>query len=254
MKRQTRPFTVEIKSSRKPAQKAAPVLTRITQPASTPPNLWSGDHLEGVRDRAPTSLTAMDEANRIFAKLVTPAPVPAQSPEPFPPERTDALREHRASPADEVKGQPPRGVQSKEQQGGILPDLVAQTSHGNGLQPQDSNQHSVPGSPNSSQQRGQWKGSTNAQPQGIGEEKVSFDRASTTPSEPVVDTISAPDQPEAAAQESAAPIVMPRTSPAQQRRSARALDQSWAYRAACRKAKRRGEPVPMRSAVRRKSR
>jgi len=69
----------------------------------------------------------------------------------------------------------------------------------------------------------------------------------------VLDEIGPSDQPEVVAvQQPTAPAATPNERSATLRRRARALDQSWVYRAACRKAKRRGEPLPVQAAPRRK--
>src|SRR3954468_15669046 len=87
MKRSARPFTVEIKSSRKPFQKSAPALTGLPRTAPPPQHLWSGNRQgqDSFRERSPAVQAALEEANRLFAKLKA-GPVPAQSPDPRPPE------------------------------------------------------------------------------------------------------------------------------------------------------------------------
>src|SRR4051794_8799771 len=102
MKRSARPFTVEIKSSRRSPQNAALVLTGMPRTAPPPQHLWSGDRQGqgSLRERSPASLSALDEANRLFAKL-------AQSSDPRPSERVSVQAEQPAFKSDERKVDPP---------------------------------------------------------------------------------------------------------------------------------------------------
>lgn len=111
MKRQTRPFTVEIKSSRKPVQKADPASAAIPGTTSSPASIWAGNHLDSSRDRDPSSLSALHEANRIFAKLITPAPVLEQSSDPLPSDKASDGGEYHSATITQPKGEPPRAAQ-----------------------------------------------------------------------------------------------------------------------------------------------
>src|SRR3954468_18963582 len=122
MKRSARPFTVEIKSSRKPLQKVAPALTGPPRTAPPPANLWSGERQDSTKDRSPAVLAALDEANRLFAKLKA-GPVPAQSPDPRPPERVSVETDAPALTPDGPKSDPPGRGQDTGRRGSILPDL-----------------------------------------------------------------------------------------------------------------------------------
>ena len=85
------------------------------------------------------------------------------------------------------------------------------------------------------------------------EEQMASDPVVTRPSESVVDEAGPSDQPEVVAvQPPATPAATPNERSAKPRRFGRALDQSWVYRTACRRAQRRGEPLPVRAAPRRK--
>src|SRR5919199_904315 len=97
MRRPARPFTVEIKSSRRSSQNAAPALTGLPRTASPPQHLWSGNRQDqdSTKDRSPASLAALDEADRLFAKLKA-GPVPAQSPDPRPSERASVQAQQPA--------------------------------------------------------------------------------------------------------------------------------------------------------------
>src|SRR4051812_46831348 len=85
MKRSARPFTVEIKSSRRSSQNTAPILTGMPRTAPPPLHLWSGDRQDqdSPRERSPASLAALEEADRLFAKLKAGLFL-AQSPDPRP--------------------------------------------------------------------------------------------------------------------------------------------------------------------------
>ena len=82
---------------------------------------------------------------------------------------------------------------------------------------------------------------------------MASDPVVTRQSEPVVDEPGPSDQPEVVAvQPPTTPAATPNERSAKPHRFGRALDQSWVYRAALRKAKRRGERLPLRAAPRRK--
>src|SRR6185295_6073873 len=94
---------------------------------------------------------------------------------------------------------------------------------------------------------------TTSPPSGEVEEQIASEPVVTQPSEPVLDETGPSAQSEVVAvQPPTAPAATPNERSATPRRFGRALDQSWVYRAACRKAKRRGEPPPVRTAPRRK--
>src|SRR4051794_14614064 len=107
MKRQTRPFTVEIKHSRRSPQNASPVLTGMARTAPSPLRLWPGDRSgqDSVRERDPASLTALDEANRLFGKLLSPARAPVLGQSSDPPlssERASVQTEQPAFKSDDA--------------------------------------------------------------------------------------------------------------------------------------------------------
>ena len=120
MKRSARPFTVEIKPSRRSPQNAAPILNSMSRTAPPPLHLWSSDRQgqDNLRERSPASLAALDEANRLFAKLKA-GPVSAQSPDPRPPERVAVQAQQPAF--DEPKADPPGRVQDTGRRGGASP-------------------------------------------------------------------------------------------------------------------------------------
>jgi hypothetical protein len=247
MKRSARPFTVEIKSSRRSSQGAAPAITGMPRTAPPPQQLWSGDRQDqdSFREQSPASLAALEEANRLFAKLKA-GPVPAQSPDPRPSERVLVQAEQPAF--DEPKADPPGRAQDTGRRGSILPDL-SRTAPASGAPPQVTEQRTV----SRKSRRAQRKRITPPQPSVEFGEQIASDPVVTPPSEPVVDETGPSAQAEVVAvQPPTAPAATPNERSATPRRFGRALDQSWVYRAACRRAQRRGEPPPGRAAPRRK--
>jgi hypothetical protein len=250
MKRQSRPFTVEIKSSRKPAQKPAPDLTGPPRTASVPSDLWSGDLWERATNRGPASAEALEEANRLFSKLSTPAPVLTQDVDVLPSVPAEAEGRDDGSGLSEASDERVPEIQSAGQRDNIAPNLLVQDKLESGAQPQN-----LEPRPAHNQRRPQRTKTSDAQPRSLGAESVALDQGPPPQSEPVVDVISPLDRSEVVVEEEpAAAVSAMGASLAKQRRSARAFGQSWAHRAACRKAKRRGKPLPLRSAVRQKSR
>src|SRR5829696_8440360 len=76
MRPQTRPFTVEIKNSRRPisARSAASTLADWPLAERLSQNLHLGDTRVSVQDRSPAAETALSEAHQLFSKLTDPAP------------------------------------------------------------------------------------------------------------------------------------------------------------------------------------
>ena len=248
MRRPARPFTVEIKSSRKPFQKSAPALTGLPRTAPPPQHLWSGnrqDH-DSLREGSPASLAALEEANRLFAKLKA-GPVPAQSPDPRPSERVSVQAEQPAFTVDEPNRDSPGRVPDTGRRGSILPDL--RTAPASEAPPQVTE----PRTASRKLRRAQRNRITPPQPSVEFEEQIASDPVVTPPSEPMVDETGPSDQAEiVAVRQPTAPAAAPSERSATPRRFGRALDQSWVYRAACRRAQRRGEPPPGWVAPRRK--
>src|SRR4051794_16006147 len=145
MRRPARPFTVEIKSSRRSSQRAAPALIDLPRTAPSPPILWSGEVQDTARERNPASLAAFQEANRLFAKLTAPAPASVAA------QRSDALSSEAARGQDEQHGakaivasaEPPPDGQDSGRPGSVLPDLSV-TALELGAPPHDTDQGSAP--------------------------------------------------------------------------------------------------------------
>src|SRR5215218_2189045 len=85
MRPQTRPFTVEIKNSRRPmrARSAASTLADRPRTERLSQNLHLGDTRVSVQDRSPAQEAAFSEAHRLFSRLTDPAPDPVQSSGPL---------------------------------------------------------------------------------------------------------------------------------------------------------------------------
>src|SRR3954471_22975021 len=209
MRRQTRPFTVEIKNSRKPAS---------------------------IRKRVPTL------ADR---PRTDPTPVPAQS---FAP-----LRFAPQGPEGEAVAleQPQTGKRGEEtRQARILPDLLS-PSHTGGLLSPETEKHSAR---RRKPQRPKPQERVEVQPErSPGGDHVALldsDHERREPAE--VESPAMPDMPDmVAVQQGAIPLSpSPEVRSTEQGRRSREVGPGWAYRAACRKAKRRGEPLPLRAGAR----
>src|SRR3954449_5373976 len=144
MRRPARPFTVEIKSSRRSSQKSASALTVLPRTAPSPPILWSGEVQDSLRERNRASLAAFEEANRLFAKLTapTPASVPAQRSDALSSEAADGQDDRRELMAKAAPLSPSDG-QDAGRPGSLLPDLRG-TALELGAPPQDTDQRSAP--------------------------------------------------------------------------------------------------------------
>src|SRR3954467_3402454 len=81
MRRPTRPFTVEIKSSRRPVSIRKPVPTLVDRPRTEPlpRDLLLGDPWTTVQDRRPAQEAALSEAHSVFSRLAISAPGPAET-------------------------------------------------------------------------------------------------------------------------------------------------------------------------------
>src|SRR5438046_1903462 len=112
MRRQPRPFTVEIRSSPKPplTLSTGSAVSRTLRATAPIRDLWSGVRPESATETDAKFRDALKEANRIFGKLAPPEPVPHQSAEP---------------PRSETGGEP-RVAQSGERRRLVLPDLRVQ--------------------------------------------------------------------------------------------------------------------------------
>src|SRR3954454_16179176 len=85
MRRPTRPFTVEIKSSRSPVSIRKPVPTLVDRPRTEPlpRDLLLEDPWKTVQDRRPAQEAALSEAHSVFSRLAISAPGPVQTAAPL---------------------------------------------------------------------------------------------------------------------------------------------------------------------------
>ena len=201
-KRQSRPFTVEIRSSRKNSRNGHSVFPLIPPRGSLPAERWSEDR-QGhgtVRDWDGLRM-AMREA---FDQCV--------------PERTEISEEQNGKPANRV-----------------LPSLYSWTP--TPTDPIERAPLRKPGRPR--------KPPRNPEMEATMELEERSEQVSSVVSAPLFDQAGMFFEQVAAADPSLLePDVSQEPSPIAQRRSGRVLEQSWAYRIACRKAERRGQPTP----------
>src|SRR3712207_6027486 len=122
MRPQSRPFTVEIKNSRRPISTRSAASTLADRPRTErlSQNLDLGDTRVSVQDRSPAQETAFSEAHRVFSRLTHPASTPAPSSGPLKVEPQGAEGEAVAPEQDRTaeRGEEPR-------QARILPDLLS---------------------------------------------------------------------------------------------------------------------------------
>jgi hypothetical protein len=208
-KRQARPFTVEIRSSRKNSRDELPILNARPLRGSARSERWSDNHHgHGIGRATP-------EANGFFR---SPGPPPLVTPQSF------------AQPA-------PEPITSSEKQNGnrtgrILPNLTPWIPS-DGPQAQD-NRRSAP-----RKRRAPRQALVIASPQDYSEQVSHLTKeAGVEQVRPSFAPVVVP---------SAEPVTFAighqRSSPTS-RRSTRALERSWAYRIECRKAERRGNAQP----------
>jgi len=247
MRPQTRPFTVEIKNSRRPMSARSAASTPADRPRTDllSQDLRFGDARETVQDRSPAQEAALSEAHQVFSRLAHPTPVPAQSSAP--------LRFAPQGPEGEAVAleQPQTGKRGEEtRQARILPDLLS-PSHTGGLLSPETEKHSAR---RRKPQRPKPQERVEVQPErSPGGDHVALldsDHERREPAE--VESPAMPDMPDmVAVQQGAIPLSpSPEVRSTKQGRRSREVGPGWAYRAACRKAKRRGEPLPLRAGAR----
>jgi hypothetical protein len=249
MRRPTRPFTVEIKSSRRPAsiRKPGPILVERPRTEPLPRNLLLGDPWTTVQDRRPAQEAALTEAHSVFSRLAISALGPVQTAAPL---RGGPRRlEHEAvGPA-----QPRRAERRAEAgQARILPDLLTLARGGEPPSPEAEKRSAPRRKLQSPKVQGRVEPAAETSP---GLDHVALRDAGQEHSEPAEMEAPALSDPleMAAVQQGAmppspSPEVMTSAEGGSPRpgRGSREVCPGWVYRAACRKAKRRGEPRPQR--------
>ncbi|MFL6180592.1 MAG: AAA domain-containing protein [Actinomycetes bacterium] len=251
MRRPTRPFTVEIKSSRRPVSIRTPAPALVDPPRAEPlpRDLLLGDPWTTVQDRRPAQEAALTEAHSVFSRLAISALGPVQTAAPL---RGGPRRlEHEAvGPA-----QPRRAERRAEAgQARILPDLLTLARVGEPPSPETEKRSAPRRKLQSPKVQGRVEPAAETSP---GLDHGALRDAGQEHSEPA--EMEAPALFDPLAMAAAAQGAMPPSpssevmtsaeggSPRPGRRS-REVCPGWVYRAACRKAKRRGEPRPQRIA------
>jgi len=256
MRRQARPFTVEIKSSRKPVSIRKPVLPIPDRPRTEPlPQDPLQDAREPLQVRSPAQKAALSEAHSVFNRLaISASGRPAQS--------SARLRIVAQGPEREA-GAPdaPRTAEPAEpRQARILPDLL---SHSRAEELPNGEAERRPArrrKPQTPRPQERIAPETETLP-GCGQMLVlDADRDHREPATVARPTLSAPPE-RAAVGQGALPlsptravITSPELSSPQQGRRSREVCPGWVYRAACRRAQRRGKPLPRRAGVKWKRR
>ena len=256
MRRPARPFTVEIKSSRNPVSIRKPVLLIPDRPRTEPlPQDFLEDAREPLPVRSPAHKAALSEAHSVFRRLGTSAADRlAQSSARL---RIVAQGSEREAGAP---AEPRTAEQAELRQARVLPDLVSLSGAEERPNP-EAEKHPVPRrKPQSSRTQERIEPETETLP-GIGQMLVlDADRDPREPAKVAPATLSAPPERAAVAQDALslspnrAAITSPEIGSPQQGRPSREVCPGWVYRAACRKAQRRGEPLPRRAGVKWKRR
>ena len=143
MRRPPRPFTVEIKSSRRPASSRTPVPALVDRSRTEPlfQDLLLRGNQEAGQDRRPAQEAARSEAHQGFRRLASSVPGPGQTAD-RPPLAQDNLEGKAAAP------EPLRSAAARlePRQGRVLPDLLSLSPAGAPLSPRGS-KHSAPHKP-----------------------------------------------------------------------------------------------------------
>src|SRR5215210_4728454 len=257
MRRPTRPFTVEIKSSRSPVSIRKPVPTLVERPRTEPlpRDLLLGDPWTTVQDRRPAQEAALSEAHSVFSRVAMSAPSPAETSAPL--RVGPRCLEHEAVGPEQPRAAR-RGAEARPAR--ILPDLLTLACAGEPPSPEAEKRSAPRRKPQSPkmQERVAPEAETS---QGL--DHVVLLDAGDEHSEPAgMEAPALSDTLEMAAAEQGAMPPSPSSevmtsaeggSPRPGRRS-REVCPGWTYRAAWRKAKRRGEPLPLRAGAKWKRR
>ena len=224
-----------------------------TEPLSQ--NLDLEDTRVRVQDRSPAQETAFSEAHRLFSRLTDPASAPAQGSGPLrvAPQGTEGEAVAPEQDRTAERGEEPR-------QARILPDLLSPSFPDAPLSGRTEKSPSPRPEPHGPKTQERIEGQPERSP---GFDHVGLLDAGHEHSEPaemgrpaLSDELAI-----AAVQHGAMPhspssevMTSPEGGSPRQGRRSREVCPGWAYRAACRKAKRRGKPLPLRADVRWKRR
>ena len=247
MKRPPRPFTVEIKSSRRPANSRTLAPALVDRPRTEPlfQDLLLRDSQHAGQERRPAQGAALSEAYQLFRRLGVSTPGSAQAADRLTLAQDNlegkaAAREPLRSATARLEPRPGR----------VLPDLLSLSPAGAPLSP-EAEKHSAPRSP---------KVRERVKPEGA---ETLRDRDQAYPLDAdherreriEMEALTPPDPPERAAAEqgrlptSSSPEITTSSELGSSRpdRHSREVWPGWMYRAACRKAKRRGKALPQRT-------
>jgi hypothetical protein len=248
MRRPPRPFTVEIKSSRRPASIRTPAPALVDPPRAEPlfQDLLLRDTRKVGQDRRPAQEAALSEAHQVFGTLGVSTPGPVQA----------AGLHAVAQQGPEVEGVAPEqpraaGRGAEPRQARVLPDLLSLSGAGAPFSP-EAEKRSAPHSPKV-EERVEPK-ATEMSPGLDQAAPLDADHEHGEPAE--MEALTSCDTLERTATEqggsptSPSPEVIASSGlgSSRQGRHSREVCPGWMYRAACRKAKRRGEPRPQRIA------
>src|SRR5215207_4011282 len=256
MRPQTRPFTVEIKNSRRPisARSAASTLADRPRTEHVSQNLGLEDTRVSVQDRSPAQETAFSEAHRLFSKLTDPAPTPAQSPGTLKvaPQGTEG---------EAVAPEQPRTAEEVEpRQARILPDLLSPSLPDvplSGRTEKRSSARPKPQGPKTQERvEGQPERSPSLDPGALLDAGHEHSEPAEMGRPALSDALEVVAVEHGAMPPSPSPEIMtpPERGSSRQGHRSREVCPGWVYRAACRKAKRQGKPLPQRASVKWKRR
>src|SRR5215212_4241754 len=248
MRRPPRPFTVEIKSSRRPAsiRTPAPALVDPPRAESLFQDLQLRDTRKVGQDRRPAQEAALSEAHQVFRRLASSAPDPVQTADLLTVAQDNLVVE--AVAPEPLRSAAPR---SEPRQGRVLPDLLSLSRAAEPLSPK-AEARSAPHSAKVQERVGPEAAATS--PSLNRASPLGADHEHSKPAE--MEALTSPDPLERTAAEqgglptSPSPEVITSSELGSSRlgRHSREVCPGWMYRAACRKAKRRGEPLPRRVA------
>src|SRR5215207_1255912 len=143
MRRPTRPFTVEIKSSRRPASIRKPAPALVDPPRAEPlfQDVLLRDTWKVGQDRRPAREAALSEADQVFRRLAVSAPSPVQA------AGLHAVAQ-QGPEVEVVAPDQPRAARlgAEPRQARILPDLLSLSRAGAPLSP-ETEKRSDPHSP-----------------------------------------------------------------------------------------------------------
>ena len=247
MRRPPRPFTVEIKSSRRPANSRTLAPALVDRPRTEPlfQDLLLRDSQHAGQERRPAQGAALSEAYQLFRRLGVSTPGSAQAADRLTLAQ-DNLEGKAAAP------EPLRSATARlePRPGRVLPDLLSLSPAGAPLSPEGET-HSAPHRP---KVRERVEPDAAAMLPGLNEAAaLEPGRNHGEPAEMEVLVSSDPLERTAVEQgdlpTSSSPEITTSSElgSSRQDRPSREVWPGWMYRAACRKAKRRGKALPQRT-------